>query len=120
MKYLWFSFTQFSEDHPKLYQTVVGVFLFVLDWVVVEVVRWCVYWGDKCHKCEVDNVDSIGLRRISTTATGDSYIEGPQRSIRLLEIHALRFLCLQEKITNPMSIDGVQPLGGFSNSRKSI
>ena len=81
--------------------------------MVVEVVRWCVYWGDKCHKCEVDNVDSIGLRRISTTSNGDSYIEGPQRSIRLLEIHALRFLCLQEKITKSMSIDGVQPLGGF-------
>ena len=47
LKYAWFAWfrcIQFSEDHPKLYQTVIVVFLLVFDWVDVEVVRWCVFF----------------------------------------------------------------------------
>ena len=58
--------------------------------------------------CEVDNLDSIALRRGSTTPNQNSCVEGPGRSY------------VQEKGTKPMSRVGLQPLGAFSYSRNPI
>lgn len=41
---------------------------------------------------EVDDLDSIALRRGSTTPNQNSCTEGPRRSVKLFGTHALHFV----------------------------